>query len=173
MFLILFNGKVAKMDSDCIFVEAVAVRNNKIFKVGSNDEILKLKTKDCRIIDLNGKTLLPGFIDSHMHLLSYAKSQKMLSLVNCRSLNEIIEISGRKHLQNNIFHNGWFEGRGWNQDKFEDKKIFTRYDLDKISTEVPICFTRACGHVLVVNSKALELTAINKKTLQLIYNRYF
>ena len=165
MFLILFNGKIAKMDSKFTFAEAVAIEENKIFKVGSNDEILKLKTKNCQLVDLKGKVLLPGFIDSHMHLLSYANSQRMISFTECRSIEQIVE-KAKRHLNSGKIKGKWIEGRGWNQDKFPDKQIFTKFDLDKISIEVPICFTRACGHILVVNSKALKISGIDGNTQQ-------
>ena len=164
MDIILYNGKIATMNSGREFVEAVAVKGNNFYKVGSNEEVLKFKTDQTRLINLLGKTVLPGFIDSHMHILSYAKSKRMVSLIDCKSSNDIIDKCKLFIGQNRNID--WLLGRGWNQDKFAEKKIFTRYDLDKISREIPICLTRACGHILVVNSKAIETIGINSETKQ-------
>ena len=74
----------------------------------------------------------------------------------------------KKWQNNKLRENEWICGRGWNHDYFNDVNRFpTKDDLDEISTEYPICIIRACGHVCVVNSKALELAGINKNTLQI------
>lgn len=159
---ILWKGHVMTMNDHQPYGEAVAIEGNKIIAVGSNQEIMKLADEQTDIINLGGRTLIPGFNDSHMHLTNYAVSLNMLHLSACQSIEELIE-TGRNYLECHQGHRGWLGGRGWNQDFFHDKEFPNRHDLDKISTEVPIYFVRACGHVLVTNTKALEIIGCMKE----------
>lgn len=155
------------MDSSYPRAEAVAIKGDKIFKVGNNDEILYLKSKGTKVIDLKGKVLVPGFNDSHMHLLGFGYFLNMLDLSGCISIDEVIEKTKNFVKEKNIQKGMWVRGRGWNHDYFEVEKRFpTRYDLDKISTEHPIVLTRACGHICIANSKAIEMAGLNKETHQ-------
>ena len=164
---ILINGKVVTMDKNRSIQEAVAIDKGRIVKVGTNEEILELKGENTDVIDLGGKLLLPGFNDSHLHLVGFGYTLQNVDLVGVKSIEEIIE-RGRAAIEEKKIEKGqWLRGRGWNHDYFIDKQVFpTRYDLDKISTDHPIVFTRACGHVLVANSKALELAGITKDSPQ-------
>ncbi|WP_461204810.1 amidohydrolase [Clostridium sp. DL1XJH146] len=167
MDLILINGKIITMDINNPKVEAVGIKNGKFSKVGTTEQLLPLKTPNTRIIDLNGKMLVPGFNDSHMHLINYGYSLQMVDLKEAKSLEDLITLTKEFISKSKLTNEQWINGRGWNQDHFSKKDFPTRYDLDNISTEYPICLTRACGHILVVNSKALELSNINKTTLQI------
>jgi len=166
MELILINGKIRTMDNKNKFAEAVAIKANKIVKVGTNAEILKIKAPDIRVIDLEGKTVVPGFNDSHVHLLNYAYSLEKVDCSNAKSAEEIVEL-GKKFIKINKPQKGeWVLGRGWNQINFGNKKEITKYDLDRISTEHPLSFTRICEHITVANSKAMEMCGITKDTPQ-------
>ncbi|NLV77578.1 MAG: amidohydrolase [Tissierellia bacterium] len=169
MDLILINGIIATQDKKDSFVEAVAIKDGNIVKVGTTAEMLDFKNEETEVIDLGGKLVLPGFNDSHMHLLNYGNFLKNIDLTGVKSIEEIIQkvkdILGEK----NIEKGQWIKGRGWNNDYFQGNNRFpNRYDLDKISTEHPIILTRACGHIAITNSKALELANITKDTKQSI-----
>lgn len=167
MDLILINGKVYTMDKEQPIAEGVAVKDNRIVKVGSTEELLVLKEKDTKIIDLEGKTLVPGFNDSHMHLVNYGYSLIQVDLIGVESIGEINERVSEYIKVKNVAKDTWVRARGWNQDYFLGDKVFpTRYDLDKVSMDHPIVVTRTCGHVAVVNSKALEVLGIKKGTPQ-------
>ena len=115
-------------------------------------------------IDLEGRFVCAGFNDSHMHLINYGQSLGMARLnEHTASLQELISY-GREFLKEHPLREGrWLQGRGFNQDYFSDgKRIPTADDLDRISADVPIIFTRACGHCCVVNSKALSIAGIGK-----------
>lgn len=164
---IFINSKIYTMDKDRSIYEALGVNRNKIEALGSNDEVLSLKDNDTEIIDLKGKTIVPGFNDSHVHLLNYGYSLKQVNLMGINSLEEINERVREFISKEQIREGQWVRGRGWNQDYFQGEKRFpTKYDLDQISTEHPIVMTRVCGHVGVVNSKALEMLNIDKDTPQ-------
>lgn len=165
--LILINGKIHTMDKERNIVEAIGINGDIIEKIGTNEEIMALKNNSTKIIDLEGKVVLPGFNDSHMHLLSYGYSLNRIDLGGAKSIEEINCIIKNIIEEKDMEKGEWVNGRGWNQDYFIGEKRFpTRYDLDKISLEHPILIGRACGHIVIVNSKALELLNITKDTPQ-------
>lgn len=167
MDLIFINGIVYTMDKNNTISEAVAVKDNKIVKVGTTEEILALKGDNSQIIDLEGKALVPGFNDSHMHLVNYGYSQTQADLIGVESVEEINRRVSQYIKDKKVEKGTWVRGAGWNQDYFIGDKVFpTKYDLDKISLDHPIVVTRTCGHVAVVNSKALEVLGIKKGTAQ-------
>ena len=149
------------------FAEAVLVKEGLISKVGTSEELLKIAQKDCKKIDCHGKTIIPGLNDSHMHLLVLGESLQTVKLTNSKSVDEIIERC-RKFIKENpeLSKNGVF-AIGWNQDLFEgDKRIPNRHDADKISTEIPIILRRVCGHLMVSNTKAIEMLGIDGNSEQ-------
>ncbi|MHD0319481.1 amidohydrolase [Fusobacterium sp. THCT1E2] len=159
---IFTNGKIYSFDSDNNIYEAIAVEDGKITAVGKTEEVLKEfeARKDKVVINLKGKTAVPGFNDSHVHFMNYGYTGKKIRLNDCKNIEELITL-GREASP----YGGWILGRGWNQDLFlGEKRIPEKSDLDKISTEIPVCYTRACGHVAVINSKAMELCGITPET---------
>ncbi len=166
MKTILFNGNIITMDKSKPRAQAISMENGKFTGVGSTQEILSLKDNDSEIIDLEGKMLVPGFIDSHMHLLSYGYSLQTADLSDSNSINHLISKTEKFMDEKNLEPGQWILGNGWNHELFNESRFPNRYDLDKISTEYPICLTRTCCHVSVVNSKALEISSVNKDTSQ-------
>lgn len=164
MDTIFFNGNIRTMDRGIKKAQAVGVKNGIIIRVGSDQTVLKLKTKETNLVDLKGHLLLPGFIDSHMHLLSYGYSLEKVDLGSSTSIDDLIRL-GRTQLKENPDIK-WLQGRGWNDENWENKTYPTRFDLDKISKEIPISYTRACGHIVIVNSKALEIMGVTENTPQ-------
>ncbi|MDL2294271.1 amidohydrolase [Ruminococcaceae bacterium OttesenSCG-928-D13] len=155
MDLILYGGKIVTMDPAQPYAQALAIQDGVIRAVGRNEDILPLARAGTRQINLGGRLLLPGFCDSHMHLLSYGYGLEKAALGDARSLDDLIRI-GCDFLARNP-DAAWIQGRGFNNDDWADKRLPTRHDLDRISTEIPISFTRICSHTVVVNSKALQL----------------
>ena len=138
------------------FAQAFAVENGQFVFVGSDAEAPAGER-----IDLKGAFVCAGFNDSHMHLLNYGQALRMASLAShTGSLADMLDCL-RKAAPNR----GWIIGRGWNQDYFTDvRRMPNREDLDTVSRELPVCAVRACGHALVVNTKALELLGITAAT---------
>ncbi len=162
---IIFNGKIITVNENQPRAEAVAISGDRFSAVGSDQEILALADSNTEKIDLQGKTVLPGFNDSHLHLLWIGKGLEEVNLNGVKSCQEIIN-RGKEFLEENKNLFGakqdiWLAGRGWNDSLFTDSSLPSRADLDQISTELPIVFRRVCGHVSVVNSKALELAGID------------
>lgn len=143
--------------------QAFVVEDGHFTDVGTDKEILSQAT-DCRI-DLQGKFVCAGFNDSHMHLLNLGQALSVALLDrHTASLEDMLDCLR----QTKPGRGGWIVGRGWNQDYFTDvSRMPTRWDLDKVSTDHPVCAIRACGHALAVNSKALELLDITGDTPQM------
>lgn len=147
------------------FVTAMYVKDGIIEKIGTDREILANLPADATKTDLGGKTVVPGINDSHLHIQSVGQTLSRVMLNGTKSIGDMIS-AGREFLKNHTLDRGEvLLGHGWNQDYFTDEiRMPTRYDLDEISKEIPIIFTRACGHICVANSKALELAGITKET---------
>lgn len=161
MKTILKNGKFY-VEKD-YFQEAIFIEDGIIKYIGKNEEVL-LNTADS-IIDLHGKTVLPGINDSHMHISSIGEAMNSCNLTSAKSINEVIKL-GKDFLEihKNIIA---LQGRGWNQDYFisGEVRLLNRFDLDEISTEIPIVYERVCGHVAVGNTKALEILSIDENSV--------
>lgn len=158
--LLFKNANIYTLDISNSKADSILVENGKIVEIGKYDELIKkIYPNKVTEIDLNGKTLIPSFNDSHVHFVNYGYNKKKIALHSCRSIEDIVKIG-----KNSATYNGWILGRGWNQDLFDEKRMPTKEDLDLISRDYPICFTRTCGHIAVVNTKALEICKIDKDT---------
>ena len=161
MDLILYNGIIHTMNGGEV-VSAIAVENGLITLVGTDAEILALKTADTKMVDLKQRLAIPGFNDSHLHVLSYGVQKSILNLTGCTSVAEIVN-RGREYIAGNPVIKLVY-GRGWNQDYFSDHVMPTKSDLDGISREIPIVFSRVCGHSAVANTAALAYYGIDENT---------
>ncbi len=160
--LILKNGEVITVDENFSICEALAVKDNKIIAVGTNRDILTLQGNHTQVIDLKGKSLIPGFIDSHAHLELYGTNKLG---ENCKDVDSIEDIQHRlRETAENTLEGEWIRGWGYNQNTLSEGRHPNRWDLDKVSTDHPIIIVRTCGHISCVNSKALELAGIDEKT---------
>jgi len=161
--LILFNGNIYTMNFLKPKVEALLIRKGKIIAVGSNAEIKSKANSKYESIDLNGKVVLPGFIDSHVHLLGYAKSLVGIDLSNTKSKEEVIE-KVKTRLEKTE-PNVWILGYGWNENDWKEFKLPSKADLDKVCNKNPVVLFRKDGHSIWVNSVALKKADINEYTL--------
>lgn len=141
---------------------ALFARGGVIGAVGADKDILALCDPKTVVLDMKGKFLLPGFTDTHIHLLATGRSLETLNLRDIRSIDSIIK-KGRKFFEGaNISGGEWFFASGWDQNHLTEKRFPNRHDLDKITTETPMFFERSCGHIAVLNSKALEILRITR-----------
>ncbi|MDU4935443.1 MAG: amidohydrolase [Peptostreptococcaceae bacterium] len=153
---IYFNGNIITVNDKQPIVDAVLVENGKIVKVGLKEEILKLKNDDIELVDLDGKTMLPGFIDSHGHIIAVAQTLMIVNLSDANSKEEFIEIL-KDYTKNNPPKNGeWIIGFGYDNTRYENEEHPTKFDLDLVSEDTPIFISHASGHIATTNSKALE-----------------
>ncbi|MGH7495645.1 MAG: amidohydrolase [bacterium] len=156
--LVLRRGTIYTVDADFSIVQAVAVRGDRIVQVGTNDEIGAWIGPATRVIDLNGKTVVPGLIDSHYHFQGVGRRAYDLNLDGCTSLQEF-----QARLQDWAAArpaDDWITGRGWMEEDWPVKGFPTRHELDAVVPDRPVYLNRADGHMAVVNSKALEIAGI-------------
>ena len=152
-----FNGNVITVDKNESIVEAILIENGKIKALGNNEEVLALKDDKTTIVDLEGKTVLPGFIDPHGHIVATAQTLMIVTLGDVTSKEELLERLKKELEENPPQGDKWLIGFGYDNTKFEDGLHPTKFDLDTVSTEVPITVSHASGHLACVNSKGLEL----------------
>lgn len=167
---VYINGNVITMDSADTLAEAVAVKDEKIVAVGSSDEIQTLVGPNTKVVDLGGKTLLPGFYDAHSHFPGSGTAA--LYRIDCNSppigkmkeIDDIIEALKEKAQETP--KGQWIRGSRYDDTLLKEMRHPTRYDLDKASTEHPIWISHISGHLGVANSKALEMAKVTKDTPQ-------
>jgi predicted amidohydrolase YtcJ len=163
---IFYNGNVLTMVDNENNKEAIAIKNGKIIFVGDNQQIMEYKQKQTEMINLHGKTLMPGFIESHMHPTLYGTS---LLEIDCRpdAAPSLVMILKKVEEGANKTKKGeWIRGWGWDDSKIPEKRYPTREELDKVAPDHPVFLKRTCAHMGVVNSKALEYSNITAETPQ-------
>ncbi|RLE05338.1 MAG: amidohydrolase [Candidatus Aminicenantes bacterium] len=166
--LAFINGQIVTMDEKTPEAAAVAVRDGVIIAVGSREEINHYISDRTEVIDLEGKTLIPGFIDSHAHFMGIGRSKLTLDLRSCRSWGEIVEKVKKAVAQ--ARPGEWILGRGWHQEKWQatpqpniDGLPF-HHQLSAVSPDNPVFLTHASGHSAIANARAMELAGVTSKT---------
>lgn len=157
--LVLINGKIFTAENLTSFQEAVAITGNTITAVGKTDEIQKLVGDSTQVIDLQGRLVLPGFNDAHIHFMSGSEGLADVELTSTQSSKEV-EAYIKKYVAEHP-NSSWISGRGW-QYTFYEGGFPTRQMLDALIPDKPAYIRAYDGHTAWVNSKALELAGINK-----------
>ena len=158
--LVLTNGKVFVADADFSIVNTVVVNDGLI--VASGDDSLLDRYDAAETVDLEGKLLIPGFIDSHTHIRG--RPQRYIELGEVTSIAEIQELISAKIEE--IGEGEWITGYGWSEDELDEGRRPLRADLDAVAPDNPVILTRAGGHSAVTNSLALELADVTLNTPQ-------
>jgi len=150
---ILINANVYTVNTNFDKAEAFAIKDGKFVAVGTSSEIQSKYTSD-NVIDLNGRTIVPGFIDAHCHFLGLGLDQLAVDLVGTKSFEDVvkrvIDFQNEKH-QDYIF------GRGWDQNDWEDQFFPNKKLLDRLFPKTPVALSRIDGHALLCNQAALDL----------------
>ena len=155
---IFFNGEVITADADHTVHEALAVQKDRIMQAGPTEAIMKFADSYTEMVDLEGRSLLPGFNDAHAHLELYGTNQLG---VNLKEEDSIIQVIDKLRDRANLTSEGeWVRGWGYNQNQLIEQRHLTKWDLDKVSTTHPVIVVRTCGHISCVNSKALEMAGL-------------
>ncbi len=151
------------------YVEAIVVKNRKIEFVGSSSEAMKYAGNGHKMIDLEGKTMLPGFIDGHAHFSFFSVQAIGAQILpppdaGAKNIPTLINILKEWNTPENRALTGWIFGMGFDDSVLEEARFPTKHDLDQVSTEFPIMIVHISGHFAVVNSKGLELLDIGANT---------
>lgn len=168
--IIYHNGAIITMEEDLPNVEAVAVKDGEIYQIGTFEAIQKLKGDSTKMKDLEGRTMLPGFIDAHSH---FSIAMKMIYQAHLASppagdvaqISDIIQKLKNQKEQFKIPEGNWILGWGYDPDQLVEKRHPTKDDLDEAFPEHPVFILHVSAHMAVVNSKALEIIGIDANTL--------
>jgi len=168
---IYFGGNIITINDVQPNAEAVAVKDGKILAVGNKTEVMKTVGKNTRQVDLGGKTMLPGFVDSHGHAYMIGLQASTANLLpppdgtgkDIASLQSLLSdwAANNKKAVERV---GWIAGFGYDDSQLAEQRHPTRYDLDKVSMDIPIIIIHQSGHLGVGNSKALEIAGITSET---------
>lgn len=154
----VINGKVYTVNDAFAMSEAFAIKDGKFLDIGSSKSIQD-KYASNNVIDANGKTIVPGFIDAHCHFLGMGLGQQSVDLVGTKSFEEIVQrISDFQNERNLDF----IQGRGWDQNNWEVKEFPNKALLDALYPDTPIVLTRIDGHAILANQAALDLGNVTK-----------
>jgi len=163
---VFVNGIVLTMDEESRVFEAVSVRGDRIEKSGSSETILALVNDKTEVIDLRGRTLMPGFVDAHGHFP--ASGQVIFSAdLNSPPIGNIITVDDaldRLKQKGEERPDGWIMGWGYDDTMIAEGRHLTREDLDKVSADRPVAVMHISGHLASVNSAALAATGIDENT---------
>ncbi len=158
---IFINGKIFTADEQRPSADAFAVKDGRVAWIGDARD---LDTAGETTVDLEGRRVLPGFVDSHMHPIMLADTYKQISCLPpvIHSIAELTDEIAKVRASQGP--DRWIEGWGYDEGKLAEHRAPNRYDLDKGAADVPVSIIRTCGHVRCVNSKALELAGIDRNT---------
>jgi hypothetical protein len=159
--LAIINGKIITMAKENRIAEAVAIKGDRILEVGTTPQIKKLITRGTQTLNLQGKTVTPGFIESHCHAKE-AGTQLVFEVPvqDAGSVEEIIHRIRRRARK--LPKAKWVIASGYDDHRLKEKRHPTRWDLDKASDEHPVYLRRFDGHLAVANSRALLLAHVTK-----------
>ena len=161
--IVLINGTVLTVDRNDSAAQALAIRDGKIAAVGTTDAIKALAGASTEIIDLRGRAVTPGLIDSHVHF-SAADALFTVDLSDT-AVTSIAEVKRRIAERVKTLKPGeWVRGRGWDEGKYVERRYITAADLDEVAPNNPVWLTHTTGHYGVANSYALKMAEIRAGT---------
>lgn len=162
--IIFTGGTILTQDPNNPRAEAVAVCGRTIMAVGTRQEIEELAGPDTRRIDLDGKTMVPGFNDGHSHLLQYGLELATVDLSPevCPNLETMKRLIAERAAQ--MKPGEWIRGWGWDESRMEEGRMPTADDLSQAAPNNPVMITRACYHMVVANRMALEMGGVTENT---------
>jgi hypothetical protein len=161
------NGSVVTINEKDDIAQGLAVVGNKIACVGSDEEVQAWIGPDTRVIDLKGRSLIPGFIDTHYHpiLKGFFGDDEDAAIINtnlanCPSIQDILELIRKAAAKRKP--GAWISMMGYDQNTIKEKRHITLEELDAAAPDNPVQCMRTCGHICIYNSKALESIGVTK-----------
>lgn len=160
--LVLTGGTIHTADPASPTADAVAVEAGRIIAIGDQADVLALIGEGTQVVELNGAVVYPGFTDSHVHLRGIGERELAFNLEGVAGIEDLqsrvaAEVARRAPGE-------WIIGRGWIETHWPEKRFPTRDDLDRVAPGNPVALTRADGHALVANSRALALAGVDAAT---------
>jgi predicted amidohydrolase YtcJ len=168
--MVIFGGKIYTVNDQQPQVEAVVVRNGKIEFAGNENEAREYIGEKTEVIDLAGKTMTPGFIEGHGHIMGVGYNELNLDLASVKNYNELIERV--REAASKAKPGQWILGRGWHQEKWDQKpdKLVKGFQTHKLLSEAspnnPVFLRHASGHAAQANAKAMEIAGVNPLSIE-------
>lgn len=159
---ILYDGTILTVDEDFSVVSAVAIRNGRFLAVGDTDEIRSLAGPETEEIDLRGQTVVPGLVDSHVHVRQVGMDLERVHLFEATSIEELVD-AVREHAVETPDGEWVQAGWGWHESQLDEKRLPRRDELDEAAPDNPVFVPRG-AHVAVLNSRGLEAAGIDSET---------
>ncbi|MDD2215850.1 MAG: amidohydrolase [Eubacteriales bacterium] len=162
--IIFFNGPIITVNQNNSVVDGIAIKGNKIIHIGSKEAVLAYAGSNTRKVDLKGRSLIPGLIDSHLHMAVLGANSLA---IDCRSpgVSSIEEIKNLIREAAQVTPKGqYIRGWGYDHSKLAEKRHPNKWDLDEAAPDHPVILTRVCAHISTHNSKSLELAGITDLT---------
>ncbi|MGB3715763.1 MAG: amidohydrolase [Candidatus Promineifilaceae bacterium] len=158
--LVLYNGQVHTLDPAEPKCSAIAISGNEIVGTGTDSLAMALSNDQGRKIDLNGRCVIPGLVDTHLHFESYALSLQRVDLTDVPDLDTALATIKEEADKND--NDGWIQGRGWNQALWPGGHFPAANDLDQIVPNRPILLNHRSGHAAWANTKAMQIAKLNE-----------
>jgi predicted amidohydrolase YtcJ len=164
--ILYLNGKLLTMDAAQPRAQAMAIddTSGRIIAIGTNDEVHRIGGQHRELVDLRGKTVLPGFIDAHIHLLAAAYRSHHIDAGACTSEDEVATLVRERAAQTPPGR--WILGGHWDKNLWSGGQFPTKAALDAAAPEHPVALGSKDGHLLWVNSLALQRAGITRETPQ-------
>ena len=163
--LVLVNGRVLTVDANDTIAEAIAVRGERILAVGRTRDIEALAGTRTRRIDLKGRTVTPGLIDTHAHLTGGATRERFEIDLNYPKAGSVAEVVRLVEARVRSVRPGeWIIGSGWDEGKLAEKRYLYARDIDAVSPDNPVVLVHTMGHYSVANTAALRAAGIKRET---------
>ena len=159
--LIVTNATIYTVNDETPKAQSFAIKDGLFIGIGTSKEIKKQYRSD-QVINLEGKTVLPGLIDGHCHFNNLGLFMQTVDLTGTKSYNEILDRVTAFQKEKNL---SFIKGRGWDQNDWKIKEYPTKNKLDRLFPNIPIALTRIDGHALLVNQAALDLAGIDENTV--------
>jgi predicted amidohydrolase YtcJ len=160
--LIVHNARIYTVDRMRPLARAMAVRGGRIVFVGAERGAMALRGSGTRVVDLQGKTVIPGMVDAHAHLAGLGTSLRIVNLVGTRSVDDVIARVAARAKE--VPRGSWILGRGWDQNDWRDTRFPTHEALSRALPDNPVYLTRVDGHAAFVNEAALRAARIGADT---------
>lgn len=162
--LVVLDAQVLALDGRGTVGTAFAARDGRILALGADHEIEALVGSSTRVLRARGLTILPGFVESHSHPMLYGVQRRSLDLA-APTVRDVSDIVALVRERARVTQKGrWIEGWGYDQTKLAERRPPTRWELDAASADHPVCLWHVSGHIIAVNSLALQLAGIDRDT---------
>ena len=160
--LIVTNARIYTVDRNRPMAQAMAIREGRVLFVGSERGALALRGSGTRVLDLEGRTVIPGMTDAHVHLHGLGTALQIVDLVGTRTYQEVIDRVAARAREAPA--GTWIQGRGWDQNDWPEARFPTHEALSRAVPNHPVFLTRVDGHAGLVNARALQTAGVTAST---------